>query len=106
MKFDENYKFKQKNIFVVAVKFRLLPHKFISEFDFRPRKLLIAPRLVGTAIRDSVRPRSNVGSGKRPRIWLFCLIQLYFKTIFKGVFFLILFSRVNVEFCGVFFIFI
>lgn len=36
-----------------------LPHKFISEFDLRPRKL--APALA-ICMRDRVRPRSATGS--------------------------------------------
>lgn len=43
---------------------KLLPHKFISEFDFRPRKFRELP--LATDIRDKVRPRSTFGSGKMP----------------------------------------
>lgn len=42
-----------------------LPHRFMSEFDFRPLKLAAAAAVAavafGTEIRDIVRPRSMVG---------------------------------------------
>lgn len=41
---------------------RFLPHKFISELDFLPRKLSVLP--LATDIRDRVRPLSTVGSVK------------------------------------------
>lgn len=37
-----------------------LPHRFMSEFDFRPLKFKLLP--FATEIRDIVRPRSTVGS--------------------------------------------
>lgn len=42
-----------------------LPHKFISEFDFRPLKFKLLP--FATEILDIVRPRSTVGSVKNSR---------------------------------------
>jgi len=42
---------------IVAAVERFLPHRFISELDFRPRKLSVLP--LATEIRDRVRPLST-----------------------------------------------
>lgn len=59
-----------------------LPHRFISEFDFRPLKFKLLP--LATEILDNVRPRSTVGGSAKRREFSFWLIL--FLNFMHGLF--------------------